>query len=187
MWWTIIASAIGSITALAIAFGAYPWQKRKDRQLQISLEQRKAYTDILRSIHRFRNLVDDLKFDSPETLGAGINELFEASADLEEEVFVISAISEKTIFQEICQCNETLRGVYYEIARELQDLLSADKQSYEKVEVVAAFQSARERAYSQIDKATNELVSVVRARAFGLDGKIELTSRLFVSQKAETR
>jgi DNA-binding phage protein len=42
MWWTLAASALASSTALVIAFVAYPWQKRKDRELKLSEERREA-------------------------------------------------------------------------------------------------------------------------------------------------
>ena len=43
MWWTLAAASIGSCSALLIAFVAYPWQKRKDRQQQLLHEKRDAY------------------------------------------------------------------------------------------------------------------------------------------------
>jgi len=41
----IIAPILGATVALIIAFVAYPWQKRKDRQLEIGREARKCAQD----------------------------------------------------------------------------------------------------------------------------------------------
>jgi hypothetical protein len=52
MWWTLAATIIASATALLIAFVAYPWQKAKDRELQIQSEKRSAYADYLWALKR---------------------------------------------------------------------------------------------------------------------------------------
>jgi hypothetical protein len=43
MWWTLVAATVGSLTALTIAFLAYPWQKAKDRHQLLKSEKREAY------------------------------------------------------------------------------------------------------------------------------------------------
>lgn len=43
MWWTLAAALVASLTALAIAFLAYPYQKKLDRDLQLKLETRRVY------------------------------------------------------------------------------------------------------------------------------------------------
>ena len=50
MWWTLCAAAIASSTALLVAFGAYPWQKRKDRELQLQAEMRGAFIAFERAV-----------------------------------------------------------------------------------------------------------------------------------------
>jgi hypothetical protein len=45
MWWSLAAALVASVTALVVAFVAYPLQKRHDRHLQLQMEKRKAYQD----------------------------------------------------------------------------------------------------------------------------------------------
>ncbi|WP_372572720.1 hypothetical protein [Ruegeria jejuensis] len=47
MWWTFAAACLASMTALAIAFGAYPWQKSADRKQQLLHERREGYRRFL--------------------------------------------------------------------------------------------------------------------------------------------
>lgn len=46
-------ATIAAITALIIAFIAYPWQKQKDRDLQILAEKRKLYAEFLNSLAEY--------------------------------------------------------------------------------------------------------------------------------------
>lgn len=46
----LLTTAIPSVTALAIAFYAYPWQKEKDREHKIDEERRRALADLINVI-----------------------------------------------------------------------------------------------------------------------------------------
>ena len=52
MTWPLVAALIGSATALLIAFVAYPWQKAKDRELQIGQEARNAAQEFLKAVQQ---------------------------------------------------------------------------------------------------------------------------------------
>lgn len=56
---TISGAIIASIAALLIAFVAYPWQKKKDRELQIDAELRKICVEIVNDFHRYAVVVAD--------------------------------------------------------------------------------------------------------------------------------
>lgn len=47
---TIVAALIAAVTALIIAFFAYPWQKRKDRELKIHNEKLIAYRKFVSAV-----------------------------------------------------------------------------------------------------------------------------------------
>jgi hypothetical protein len=49
MWWNLAAAGMGSLTALAIAFIAYPWQKNRDRSLAVQTEKRAIYAEFIRT------------------------------------------------------------------------------------------------------------------------------------------
>ncbi len=47
MWWTLLSAGLGAATALLIAFVAYPYQKNKDRNLELQREKRSLYQRLL--------------------------------------------------------------------------------------------------------------------------------------------
>ena len=51
--WSFYAAAVTALTALAIAFIAYPWQKRKDRQQQVLSEKRETYRRFIQEANSF--------------------------------------------------------------------------------------------------------------------------------------
>lgn len=64
MWWTLAAASVGSLTAILIAFVAYPWQRRRDRMLQIQTEKREAYSEFLSDFSKLEPLI--WGWDSPQ-------------------------------------------------------------------------------------------------------------------------
>jgi hypothetical protein len=69
MWWTLAAATIGSVTALLIAFVAYPWQKAKDRQLEILKLKTSAYHDYLSALCDDIGYHADQAYDRDHSLG----------------------------------------------------------------------------------------------------------------------
>lgn len=59
MWWSLAAAALGSFTALVIAFVAYPWQKSKDRKNETLKEQRKAVAELVSPIEECAGMISD--------------------------------------------------------------------------------------------------------------------------------
>ena len=53
MWWTLAAATVASATALLVAFVAYPYQKTKDRELQIEAEKRKVVAQLVSAMEEF--------------------------------------------------------------------------------------------------------------------------------------
>ena len=74
MWWTFATAAIASLTALLIAFVAYPWQRSLDRRAKFDLEQREALRKFLVDwysiVEDTMNLTNfELNSDDPTALG----------------------------------------------------------------------------------------------------------------------
>ena len=63
MWWTLAAATIASVTALLIAFVAYPWQRALDRKNEVLRERRAAYADFIEQYTRARIAVVEAKHD----------------------------------------------------------------------------------------------------------------------------
>ncbi|SFE76217.1 hypothetical protein SAMN04488523_11063 [Sulfitobacter brevis] len=57
MWWTLAAASIASATALLVAFVAYPYQKKKDRNLKEHSEKLAAYQRFVTSITAHHSLL----------------------------------------------------------------------------------------------------------------------------------
>lgn len=55
MWWTFAAACVASVTAIVIAFIAYPWQRSRDRQLEIQKEKRALYKEVLAELSSLDN------------------------------------------------------------------------------------------------------------------------------------
>ena len=56
---TSITPVIGSITALIIAFVAYPWQKALDRRSELVKELRQVYIRFLQDMDDYEALIDE--------------------------------------------------------------------------------------------------------------------------------
>ncbi|GGD23378.1 hypothetical protein [Sinisalibacter lacisalsi] len=61
-------TGIGSIAAILIAFVAYPWQKRKDRELQLQSEERAAYKDFFSVAHSHIFAIQTRDFEAARKL-----------------------------------------------------------------------------------------------------------------------
>lgn len=92
MWHYIISASIASLTALVIAFVAYPWQKKKDRDLKIHSEKLAAYQHFIRELTEFhimtatKNFVkgdtDALTSRYPQAMAASYALIFYAPKDV---------------------------------------------------------------------------------------------------------
>jgi hypothetical protein len=107
---TLIASIIAALTALIIAFTAYPWQRKLDRDSEVRKERRQLYSSV---VEVFDSYAEDI-----ERIGRATDENKRAWANVFHKVLIYApAEVAKAIFEYTAsevelsiQCFETNTG-----------------------------------------------------------------------------
>lgn len=135
---TVATAALASLTALLIAFVAYPWQRALDRETQLQSDLRKMHGEFLSLFEKAQILALDQDFDDDHEIAiklraaVGYFELFAevkvaaAASDLAENVrtlqFVMGAAPEELTSEE---WNKARAENFSELTRHTKEYVEA--------------------------------------------------------------
>lgn len=168
---TIVAAVIASGTALHIAVRVYPRQKKVDQILQIELEQRTVYKEIVASVNALTESISKISTTNPEDARSTIEFCLSQKRELEIMLVQTSILSDANIVKCVAECIEQVDGMLKKIATELQRTVS-DSDAFQRV-----MEGAKRDAIRELDEILTKLLNTIRKEAFGLSGDIFLRSR----------
>ncbi|WP_417700519.1 hypothetical protein [Pseudophaeobacter sp.] len=171
---TLLASA----TAFIIAFYAYPWQKERDRKLQIALEQRVAYKEVFDLIYDLQKAVSRIRAGNPNDMRSGIDECFKAKEKLERGALKASMLIDLTILHMLSDFIEEAHEMLKTLAMDLTELFG-EADSVPAAEVSKVLEERQKKAAEGMDAIVNRLLNAIRKGAFNLQGQIRFRNRRF--------
>ncbi|CUH88167.1 hypothetical protein PH5382_02099 [Phaeobacter sp. CECT 5382] len=172
---------LASSVALIIAFYAYPWQKERDRKLQIQLEQRGVYRDLIFPLHDVRFALENLgSFSDFADLQKRISSVFERLNAGERQFLASTVLIDPKIANEFQRYFSEARSVMSDIGDELQQLRATQDSLVPEPpvkDVKGVFKDVLDCGIRKLDAATEGVINRIRESAFGLQGEIRLQSR----------
>ncbi|MFT5341346.1 MAG: hypothetical protein ACI9BH_000556 [Paracoccaceae bacterium] len=119
-----VPTLIAAVTALVIAFAAYPWQKKKDWDNELRREQREAYRDFIEAWLKLEMelnvLGSDKTVDSPETITqtfAKINTLSD------NEMLKLALCASKEVINSVSDMNQGNKKLFYDVGLKVKSIL----------------------------------------------------------------
>ncbi|WP_083098550.1 hypothetical protein [Pseudophaeobacter leonis] len=171
---------LASTTAFIIAFYAYPWQKERDRKLQIALEQRTAYKDVFDLIYDLQKAVSHIRSGNLKDMRADIDGCFRAKEKLERGALKASMLIDLTILNMLSDFIEEAQKMLKTLATDLAELLG-EADSVAAAEVSKVLEERKSSVAKEMDDIVNRLLNAIRKYAFNLPGQIRIRSRRLVS------
>ncbi len=161
---------LASATALVIAFKAYPQQKNEDRKLQIALEQRKAYEELVMLFTESRLTFSDIDYKGYQSLLDSISKVRSAQRALLIKAKAVMILVHIEIAPFLRDCHESIADVLKKLSEELTRIT-------EEQDIDAEFngdfirqrcQPVVKKAIENLDLAINALVNEIRLRTYDL-------------------
>jgi len=177
-FWTFAGAALASFTAVGIAFGAYPWQKNKDRSLQINSEQRALYLDVLAKIIAVQRRLEEVSPEGFEKLQATLSDWAKSLRELEDAVLILAACGDQDVVEAAFDCLETLREGIPLMAVKGRADLGEGPELIGAEDLKTFFHDTRKDILQKHDPKVSKLVNVMRRNVFGLDADIDFQSRV---------
>lgn len=170
---TLLASA----TALIIAFCAYPWQKKRDRELQIELEQRVVYSELVSSVYVLAKRIREVRPSNPEEVSADIQVCAIEMRELEGVLMRASILADADVANRVVECLEQAYGLLRRIKADLQGILDASENGIGARDFKVAVEKAKYGALEEFYEILSRLVNVIREKAYKQQGELKLRSR----------
>lgn len=172
---------IGSFTALFIAFVAYPWQKNRDRELQIELERRATCAQSIKTLLTTRSRLDDIfhkKANSLQELNETTKMWLQAFHELERDVRTIAVMGSEEIILAGEKCVQSFHDILPDLLKEAKNqAASADKNGLTD-EFFNSLKEINEKHAERLDDATSDFLSLVRREVFHMNGNVNFRSRV---------
>jgi len=172
---------VGSFTALFIAFVAYPWQKNRDRQLQIELERRATCAQSIQTLFTTRSRLDDIfhkKVTSLQELNETIKMWFQALHELERDVQTIAVMGSEKIVVAGDKCIQSFRDILPDLMEEAKKLEAGTDKNELTYKFSTSLKEINEKHAQRLDDAISDFLNLVRIEVFHMKGNIKIRSRV---------
>lgn len=165
------------LVALFIAFFAYPWQKKRDRKLQIELEQRAIYRDMVASIDDVSRNISKLSANSADAMGEDIQALSAAMQNLDRFILQAALLADVDIVNSAAECGHKTGNLLELIKADIIKLRDDENGSISAPDLCEALERRKRDVLVELDREFNALLNIIRKKAFDLPGEVQLRSR----------
>ena len=177
MWWTFVAAAVGSLTALYIATQVYPQQKEVDRLGELRRERREAYGRIIREFLRVKLALDKFDCSTATSSKETLDLLFAARTSFENELLCAAMVATQSILSDMSESQKALDRLLSDIKSEAAEVLSSGSDGISGRDLHDRIKSKSWDAELLFERATENIVNTIRREEYGEKGGIALTSR----------
>ncbi|WP_421906406.1 hypothetical protein [Mameliella sp.] len=162
--WTLAGAVLASATALVIAFGAYLWQKRKDRELKLGEERREAYRRFVKAVWQHRDGLVQLgkRFDLAH-IEAGVSELGDIRSELTQEFLVLSLSAEEEVLIAAQEIISALDAGLHDASKRVDET-----RQYNRDEAAQMLSRVFIEIADRMDQRLMDLLPTMRSKEFAL-------------------
>ena len=177
MWWTLIAAAVGSGTALYIAIIVYPQQKEIDRAIEVRRERRAAYRLLIDRMVMIGRAVDRLESQSELTIAGVVESILVARSDYERELLCAAMIAPPSVVVAMVEDQRSLDRLLEAFRDTISAIQTEGGQDISEANLRQRLRGSLWDAKLALERSNQAVVNAIRKDEFKEDGDLSLTSR----------
>lgn len=167
---------IAASVALLIAFGAYPWQKKKDRENELKREQREQYRAFIPEWHFVEEMLIELQSTNGLTSKNAIHSYTKILRKSDTLIMQMALCGSPAVVAKMSELHNLLYETYVLFGEKTVELyLPTDFAVVPDSSILNCLQEAILETRERRNKAFEELVNLMRSEEFGVTGYLEFT------------